>query len=76
MGITEAMSRSMTEYVCDDCANAKLNKELFCFCRQVGFGTHFFTNHVKNVLLSGMEHTYIWNGWKGSVRDNEDIIMR
>ncbi|CAL4095384.1 unnamed protein product, partial [Meganyctiphanes norvegica] len=34
VGITETMSRSMTEYVCDDCANAKLNKELFCFCRQ------------------------------------------
>nr|XP_027238905.1 nucleosome-remodeling factor subunit NURF301-like [Penaeus vannamei] len=42
VGITEAMSRSMTEYVCDDCANAKLNKELFCFCRQPYDETQFY----------------------------------
>ncbi|KAK7079315.1 hypothetical protein SK128_021119 [Halocaridina rubra] len=42
VGITEAMSHSMTEYVCDDCANAKLNKELFCFCRQPYDETQFY----------------------------------
>ncbi|KAK4328159.1 hypothetical protein Pmani_001432 [Petrolisthes manimaculis] len=42
VGITETMSRTMTEYVCDDCANAKLNKELFCFCRQPYDETQFY----------------------------------
>ena len=35
VGITETASRTMTEYVCDDCSSAKINKELFCFCRKV-----------------------------------------
>ncbi|KAG7170458.1 Nucleosome-remodeling factor subunit NURF301-like [Homarus americanus] len=42
VGITEAMSRSLTEFVCDDCANAKLNKDLFCFCRQPYDETQFY----------------------------------
>ncbi|KAB7494155.1 Nucleosome-remodeling factor subunit [Armadillidium nasatum] len=42
VGITETLSRSMTEYVCDDCANAKLNKDLFCFCRQPYDETQFY----------------------------------
>ncbi|KAF2367356.1 Zinc finger PHD-finger, partial [Trinorchestia longiramus] len=42
VGITEALSRTMNEYVCDDCANAKMNKELYCFCRQPYDETQFY----------------------------------
>ena len=35
MGITEAMSRDMTEYVCDACQTAKDDQEvLYCLCKQ------------------------------------------
>ncbi|KAA0201313.1 hypothetical protein HAZT_HAZT007454 [Hyalella azteca] len=42
VGITEALSRTMNEYICDDCANAKMNKELYCFCRQPYDETQFY----------------------------------
>ncbi|MCL4124863.1 UNVERIFIED_CONTAM: hypothetical protein GTU68_026984 [Idotea baltica] len=32
----------MTEYVCDDCANAKLNRDLFCLCKQPYDETQFY----------------------------------
>jgi nucleosome-remodeling factor subunit BPTF len=34
IGITEKMSRGMTEYVCEECRSAKENDEIYCLCRQ------------------------------------------
>lgn len=36
VGITEAMSQTMSEFVCDNCKKAQQNttRELFCLCRQ------------------------------------------
>jgi nucleosome-remodeling factor subunit BPTF len=34
VGITEAMSKNMTDYVCEDCKHAKDNQEIFCLCRR------------------------------------------
>ncbi|XP_040567508.1 nucleosome-remodeling factor subunit NURF301 [Lepeophtheirus salmonis] len=34
VGITEEMSKTMTEYFCDECKSAKDNQEIYCLCRQ------------------------------------------
>lgn len=34
VGITENMSRGMSEYVCEECQNAKDNQEIYCLCRR------------------------------------------
>jgi len=34
VGITEDMSQSMSEFVCDGCSSARTTQELFCLCRQ------------------------------------------
>ena len=34
VGITEDMSQSMSEFVCEGCSQARSTQELFCLCRQ------------------------------------------
>ena len=38
VGISERQSKSINVYVCEECQSAKMNQELFCFCRQVRLG--------------------------------------
>lgn len=34
VGITESMSKRMTEFVCTECRHARETKELYCLCKQ------------------------------------------
>ena len=34
IGITEAKSKTINEYVCDECTRAKKGEELFCLCKK------------------------------------------
>jgi nucleosome-remodeling factor subunit BPTF len=34
IGITEAASKSMSEYVCAECKKASENQEIYCLCKQ------------------------------------------
>ena len=34
VGITESMAKTMTEYTCDECRNARENSEIYCICQQ------------------------------------------
>jgi nucleosome-remodeling factor subunit BPTF len=34
VGITEEMSKSLTEFVCTECRHARDTQELYCLCKQ------------------------------------------
>ena len=34
VGINETMAKNMTEYICDECRNARENREIYCICQQ------------------------------------------
>ncbi len=34
VGITEAMAKGMSDFVCGECQNAKDNREIYCLCKQ------------------------------------------
>ena len=34
VGITETMAKNMTEYICDECRNARENREIYSICQQ------------------------------------------
>jgi len=42
VGITETMAKTMTEYICDECRNARDSGELYCICRQPYDETQFY----------------------------------
>lgn len=42
VGITEAMSKDMTEFICDACSKARDNQEIFCLCKQPYDETQFY----------------------------------
>ncbi|CAB3236349.1 unnamed protein product [Arctia plantaginis] len=42
VGVTEEMSKSMEEYVCQDCRRAAETQELYCLCRQPYDNSQFY----------------------------------
>lgn len=42
VGITETMAKTMTEYICDECRNARDNQEIYCLCKQPYDETQFY----------------------------------
>jgi len=42
VGITETMAKTMTEYQCDECRNARDNSEIYCICKQPYDETQFY----------------------------------
>merc|ERR1719189_3465799 len=42
VGINETMAKSMSEYICDECRNARENCEIYCICQQPYDETQFY----------------------------------
>lgn len=53
VGVTEAMSKTMEEYVCSDCRRAEETQELYCLCRQP-YDNSQYVLHIMHTL-----HTYL-----------------
>jgi len=47
VGITPKMSKKMSEYVCEECKNAKENDEIYCLCQQPYDDSQFYIGCEK-----------------------------
>merc|ERR1719189_2655823 len=47
VGINETMAKSMSEYICDECRNARENREIYCICQQPYDETQFYIGCEK-----------------------------
>lgn len=47
VGITEGMAKTMSEYICDECRNARENREIYCICQQPYDETQFYIGCEK-----------------------------
>jgi hypothetical protein len=47
VGINENMAKTMTEYICDECRNARENREIYCICQQPYDETQFYIGCEK-----------------------------
>ena len=41
------MAKTMTEYICDECRNARENREIYCICQQPYDETQFYIGCEK-----------------------------
>ena len=45
--MAQNMAKTMTEYICDECRNARENREIYCICQQPYDETQFYIGCEK-----------------------------